>query len=468
MVQVEHYDNRGGMGREKIQTLHGGDMMKKLKVALSLTACCIFTMLPEALTAAEQSHALSLLPGVKWDAGGSLRLRYEWKQGFALGKAGAVDPQDYLLSQLRLHLKLHHANRWKLYIEGQDARVNSAFLRNTVNDTKDANIFADSFDLHQAYFDISQGDAFRTSIKLGRQKFNLGRQRLVASLEWVNTARVWDAALVSQQLGDQGRVLDMFASHLVAVRPQAFNTHAPTGNRMFDSQFYGAYFTDKISMRDGRAEVYYLLRRNRRAGDRVHTVGLRYEFNNDIWDADGEGMIQTGSFGFLRQRAYAAHVGLGLAVAAYWHLGIAYNYGSGDSNPADNRHQTFDNLYPLNHAYYGYMDLFSLQNIHNAESVLSWKVNPQNRFRLAYEGFWLAKSGTDAWYNAGAGVVRRAVGSVSSYVGSEIDMTLATAFKALHLSTLIGYSHFFAGSYIQQTGSRRDVNFFFLQSKYVF
>jgi len=402
------------------------------------------------------------------DAGGSLRLRYEWKQGFALGAPRAVDPQDYLLSQLRLHLNIHKGDRWHLFFEGQDSRVNSMFLRNAVNDVKAANTFADRFDLHQGYLDARAGNDFAIQLKVGRQKFNLGAQRLVASLEWVNTARVWDAVRISQQLGDKRRSLDMFASRLVPVRPRAFNNHALTGNRMFDSQFYGIYLTDKASISHSRAEFYYLLRRNIHVGDLVHTTGLRYAYRNNRWDADGEAMLQTGSYGFLRHRAYAAHIGAGLKLFPQWRLGTAYNFASGDSNSTDSKHQTFDNLYPLNHAYYGYMDLFSLQNIHNAEAVLAWKANKQNKVRLAYEGFWLAKATSDSWYNAGAAAIRRATGPVSSYVGSEIDVTLATSFGDWPISTLLGYSHFFAGSYISQTGSSRDSNFFYLQGRYVF
>ncbi len=170
----------------------------------------------------------------------------------------------------------------------------------------------------------------------------------------------------------------------------------------------------------------------------------------------------------MRHRAYAAHIGAGLILFPKWHLGTAYNFASGDSDSTDGKHQTFDNLYPLNHAYYGYMDFFSLQNIHNAESVITWKANTQNKFRLAYEGFWLAKATSDSWYNAGAAAIRRATGPVSSYVGSEIDATLTTRFGDWPISTLLGYSHFFAGSYISQTGSSRDSNFFYLQGKYVF
>jgi len=196
----------------------------------SIFIFCVFTVAP--VSAAEynpkQSYAdeASLSPGIIWDAGGSLRLRYEWKQGFALGKPGAVDPQDYLLSQLRVHLNIHQGERWGIYVEGQDSRVHSAFLRNTVNDTKFANIFADRFDLHQGYLDLGWGNDFGAKLRVGRQKFNLGALRLIASLEWVNTARVWDGIRLSQRLGGKGRVVDMFASHLVAVRPRGFNTHA--------------------------------------------------------------------------------------------------------------------------------------------------------------------------------------------------------------------------------------------------
>jgi len=201
-----------------------------------------------------ESVSQPLFPVIGMDAGGSLRLRYEWKQGFALGTPGAIDPQDYLLSQLRLHLNIHKGDHWHLFFEGQDSRVNSMFLRNTVNDVKATNTFADRFDLHQGYLDARAGNDFAIRIKVGRQKFNLGAQRLVASLEWVNTARVWDAVRISQQLGDKRRSLDMFASRLVPVRPRTFNTHALTGNRMFDSQFYGIYLTDKASIPHSRAE----------------------------------------------------------------------------------------------------------------------------------------------------------------------------------------------------------------------
>ena len=346
--------------------------------------------------------------------------------------------------------------------------MHSAFLHNSVNDVRAANIFADRFDIHRGFLDIGWGNSFGGRIRIGRQKFNLGAQRLVASLEWVNTARVWDGVRFSQRLGSEQRVLDVFASRLVPVRPRAFNSHARTGNRMFDSQFHGLYLTDRISIPHSRAELYYLQRRNTHVGDLVHTWGLRYAWRHNGWDADTELMLQHGSFAFLKHRAEAAHIGIGHMLAPGWHLGGAYNFGSGDANAKDGKHQTFDNLYPLNHAYYGYMDLFSLQNLHNAEAVLRWQPDARRTLRLAWEGFRLARSSSDAWYNAGGGVLRRAALAAPAFVGHEVDVTLASRFPKQHFTALLGFSHFFAGAFVRRSGTSRDANFFFAQGKYTF
>lgn len=99
-------------------------------IGFSIFIFYVFSIAPVSANEYEsaQNQTASLSPGIAWDAGGSLRLRYEWKQGFALGKPGAIDPQDYLLSQLRVHLNIHHGDRWKVFIEGQDSRVHSVFF----------------------------------------------------------------------------------------------------------------------------------------------------------------------------------------------------------------------------------------------------------------------------------------------------------------------------------------------------
>jgi len=65
----------------------------------------------------------------------------------------------------------------------------------------------------------------------------------VASLEWVNTARVWDGVRIS--IGTKkGKKVDLISSRLVAVYPNYFNDWAKTGSRLFNSDFHVLYYTD--------------------------------------------------------------------------------------------------------------------------------------------------------------------------------------------------------------------------------
>ena len=118
-------------------------------------------------------------------------------------------------------------------------------------------------------------------------------------------------------------------------------------------------------------------------------------------------------------------------------LGLEYSHGSGDSDPKDNKHETFENLFPTNHKYYGYMDFISLQNVHDVRGSL--QIKPHSRVSLAVEGhaFWLANT-HDSFYNVG-GVARGGVNptpvgngygvnpNYSNFVGNELDVVAGYA-----------------------------------------
>mgnify|MGYP003346554585 CR=1 FL=1 len=81
-------------------------------------------------------------------------------------------------------------------------------------------------------------------------------------------------------------------------------------------------------------------------------------------------------------------------------------------NPNDTKHETFENLFPTNHKFYGYMDFVSLQNLHNIRGI--FEIKPHPRLSLAAEGhaFWLADT-SDNFYNV-AGAPRRPPGARSA------------------------------------------------------
>jgi len=401
--------------------------------------------------------------------GGSLRVRLEDKLDFNLNDS----EQDYTLTQLRLNMDWKPSRNNQFYIELQDSRV---FGENRVdfppiNDDARNQPFADSLDFHQFYYQHQWDEG---KVRLGRQKLNLGDQRLVASLEWVNTARVHDGARLTFGSSDSKKV-NIFATRLVSVDPNELNDQSPSNNRYFDSEFHGIFVSDKTTPTQGSLEYWYFLRRNSNIDDTIHTIGARYASTIASWKLDIQAAFQSGDFGSIEHSASMYHVGIDQRMLG-GNLGFAYNYASGDSNQQDNKHGTFDNLYPLNHAYYGFMDLFSLQNIHNFEAVYKTSVFGKSQLRVGWQSFWLADT-KDAWYNAGlrANEPRRIAaldiinsgGDVDSFVGNEIDFTVKYPFSKKWF-VLFGYSHFFAGDYTKDTGSSRDADFFFVMSKISF
>jgi len=104
----------------------------------------------------------------------------------------------------------------------------------------------------------------------------------------------------------------------------------------------------------------------------------------------------------LEQRAYAAVASVGYSwtnVSAKPRLALEYLYSSGDSNPTDGKHQTFDNLFPTNHRQFGIMDIFSWQNDQIVRFMSS--IQPLKTLTLAadYRLIWLADT-RDSFYTS--------------------------------------------------------------------
>ena len=145
-------------------------------------------------------------------------------------------------------------------------------------------------------------------------------------------------------------------------------------------------------------------------------------------------------------------------------LGTAFNLGSGDDDPTDGVHRTFDQLYPLGHAYYGYMDLFALQNLRNTEVTVEAALPRGTTLRVALQDFALFSPGADAWYNvAGAVVYHAGDAAISSHVGNELDVTVRLPVGPVGLE--VGYGRFFGGAYLRDASFALDTaDFFYLQT----
>lgn len=411
----------------------------------------------------------------------------------------ALTDDNWLLQRFRIGVAIRPARWLKFYVQGQDSReVNS-----DRPDTPGA-LGAegdDAFDLRQAWVEWGDAKAFPLTLKVGRQILSYGDERLIGAFDWNNIGRTFDAVKVRWE--EKSWWLDAFASSVVVPERGSYNqSDFFNGNETDREQIFSGLYFSTSAIGPQTTDLYALhLHENANPkfapnpfGDtNFVTLGLRVKSKPGAFapseaadgktatppaprpigfDYDGEFAWQTGNVRGLDLTAFAAHVGVGYTLDAPWlpRLGIAYSFGSGDDDPADREVQTFQNLFPTNHKFYGQMDVFSWQNVHDLE--FSVKAQPARALgvKVEYHAFWLETT-EDAWYRAnGVATVRPltpAARAAGNYAGSEIDI-VATWSVNRHLQIEGGYSHFFAGDYLEDTGADDDADFGYIQAKLTF
>jgi hypothetical protein len=246
-----------------------------------------------------------------------------------------------------------------------------------------------------------------------------------------------------------------------------------------DFDFYGAYVKYK-GFTDAGVEAYFFavddtgnrMNPNGNAGDRsIYTLGTRLWCKRGNFDYEAEVAGQWGRWAGDTVQAWSASVVGGYTfkdLACKPRIGAGFDWASGDRNPTNGTVNTFDQLFPLGHAYLGYLDLIGRQNVTSLNLNLSaWVVPKKIKSRIAYHAFWLS-SRKDAMYNAGGGIVRRDMfGDSGREIGHELDITVAWNIKP-HQKMLFGYSHFWDSDLIEQTGVSEDADLFYVQYLFTF
>jgi hypothetical protein len=439
-----------------------------------------------------------------WDF--QLRERFEWRENWIdFSDLADIRDDNALLQRVRLGLQINPADWVALYAQLQDARTFFYDAEDAVPADEQFITNDSPLDLNEAYVDFKKIADSPVGLKIGRQALKYGEERLIGCFEWDNNARRFDAVRV--RYTQPNYHIDAFASFVVLHYTDQFNT--PDTQDLFS----GVYATTETI--EGWFSDYYVLYRSKSditlqtsfittddavdgnlapPGD-YFTIGTRWKSKPGTlgpWDFDTEVAFQAGEvsnptgFGPVvlgnpinvnRQSLLsgAAHLGGGytfVEVDAKPRLGLEYNYAPGDGDPNDGTSYTFQNLFPTNHKFYGIMDRFSWQNIHNVAGKITAKPIPQLEICLEQHFFWLADT-RDVWRFAGQGAVggpgrygNALNRGPSSYVGAELDLVV-TWKPVKWIKVQPGYAHFFTGGYVSQTapvaGSAQDADFAYLE-----
>lgn len=443
-----------------------------------------------------------------WDIGVNVRTRFEAKEGAGFTDAGqnwdfAANPafdNNNRYGLVRVMPRVAYSGRRVAFtVEGRgsysfaDERYAAAAPGRGLAERDGA------LDVHQAFVFLGNHKEYPVSLKVGRQELAYGDQRLVGHLRWNNNARTFDALKVRWQSALVG--IDVFTGGLVYSDHHNLNRSHPRRDA-----FSGLYANWPTLATKSVVEAYLLARNvSARIADvdfsgvaapfrlpakqDLYTAGLRVRSKPGAygpWDYGVELMHQFGNRAAtapaalpaavraatrLDQDAWAAVVQGGYTWTAHaWQprLAALYSFASGDRNPGDGASETFQNLFATTHLHYGYMDLSSLQNLHDFR--LSYALKPAAHVSLALEGHvQYLDTSADFWYNVG-GVFRNAgayaTRGQSNRLGQEIDL-VASWNPIPSTQVELGLGRYFRGPYIRESladnGGSKDAKYAYLQ-----
>ena len=392
--------------------------------------------------------------------GGQIRMRAElWDNfGFSNGK-GRDD--GFGLSRVRLHTDLYVGPHFRLFAEGMSSLATTRDLPGGQRTLE-----VDSIELHNAIADLrfSASNDTKITFRLGRQEMQYGKQRLVSPLDWANTRpRTFDAARAIVEAG--GWRVDGFWGRQVRVRKYAVNPNTPANT------FFGTYVSGKFKDSSPVFDFYWLgLKRPDSQDEQRHTMGGRISGKvTSGLDYDAEAAYQVGDWksGDVRAWMFASQFGWSFySLSPTPRVFLGFDYASGDRDPTDNRIGTFDQLFPLGHAFLGSIDVVGRQNIVDLSSGVEAPVLRRTTARFETHFFWRARE-EDALYNAGGGVVRGGFPGSPLRVGEELGLTLN---HSLLQGTVLswGVYHFIAADFIEETGPADHTTFGFVSLQYTF
>lgn len=402
----------------------------------------------------------------RWQAGDNFLLsnggEFRYRHMSELNSRLRGIANDYEQFRARVYGDLWFRNKARVFIEFVSATQAGSELPPLVIDRNPAdflNLFID--------WKVLQDAGVPVYLRVGRQELLFGSQRMVSPLEWANTRRTFEGF---RAFWHSPKVnIDVFA-----VRPVIPNINK-IDDRDVDQTFTGLWVTKKI--RPGTVRDYYVLfwsnarpvvgRNGQMGGQEVTTFGTRWAGDHDgRWLYDFEGMYQTGNRAFQTVSAGAYAAGIGYRAKdldwnpSFW----AYNeWASGTADPATSlRYTTFNPLFPFGHLYFGWLDLVGRQNINDFSMQLSAHPAKWIVTQLQYHRFSLVHA-KDALYNAGGAVLRRdPAGGSGRFVGQEFD-SIVNLHLSAHQDLLFGYSVFFPGEFVQNTGNGDVAHFLYSQ-----
>jgi hypothetical protein len=384
---------------------------------------------------------------------GNYRTRGEVQQGYNIKTYGTEDDETYLLSRLRLNLEYRYANRFKLFVQFQDARETGSSFADADFQGKN-NPFHDPFDINNMYISFKPADSLEFIV--GRQSVNWGGRRVFGPGDWGNTGRyIWDA--VNIKYANRYFSTQLLAGYNIIHQPENFPNMNKEG-----TQTFAVYNT--VKNLPFLLDLFYVYKYDK-TGIYTSESGVK----GNLYTSNVGGIIQkkAGNFSllFLGNYEFGSYAGdpvsaqgtiaqLGYSVKPLLSSRFYFShiYGSGDKNPTDGKHQTFGGIFSgADTDLYSWMNFSFWKNTQQLR--LDWVMNFSKNisFRTEYHAFFIDKP-KDAWYFPGKAMRQDKAGESGNFVGNEADFIFRAKITSW-AQFLGGYCFFVPGEFAKNTGS---------------
>ena len=333
--------------------------------ALALFSLCQWTWTGEPEPKAGIPHAYALPSDVavgpgKLDLKAGLRLRYEWFNNFNLKTYGSDVDDQVLGEKLWLDAGYRVDDDFLAFLKLQDDHFWLSDLH--VGDFTTAALPAcphqDPYDIHEAYLAFRKIGNSPVGIKAGRQVITYGDQRIWAPGDWCNSGKfTWDGVKLLWE--SSAADVDGIFGRRVLADPYRLDTEH------YDFEAWGVYARVKQLPFD--LDLFYILKTDAHdatAGESgtnslaLNAAGARVNWKPaDGFETGGTIVYEFGKWGEDDIAAWGGVISAGYTAPYCWKPGakLSYTYASGDSDPKDGKHGTFDMLFGSASQYYGLM-----------------------------------------------------------------------------------------------------------------
>ena len=416
--------------------------------------------------------------------GTNIRFRCEFQDNFNQKYYGdnlvrGSSDDGLLLGRFRAGFDYRPFQNIHLALWMQDSEVwdialpDSAFYKGTFGMEHNPN--KDRWELWDAYLEVKGLFDLPLTFKGGRQRIYYGNKRIFGPGQWGNTGRwIWDAAKFSYKF--KGGFVDAYYGRTQLHEPGEFSLNHRHG---FESAGFYSHFELPGSLFNIVIEPFFMTKdddHNRYKGEDQrmrnldsYYLGLRScRKNIKGFDYDLTYISQRGDFAHDDIEAYGYHLLLAYnfkKISIKPRISIEYSFGSGDSNPNDGDHETFDGAFGARDKMYGRMNLFHWKNIKDAQINLEIKPKKWFYLKVEFHKFWLAER-EDAWY-LNAREYRDKSGRSGDKVGKELDI-LARFNLPKKNQIQIGFGHFWPDEFAKKKASHKQANWIFFQWMYQF